>query len=104
MSAYWEDHELEACWRCCPASLGVLALDLSSSPVAYEAAAELCQATDVLPLLLVQTPFFMQKQAMSECAQLAQFDEELYKVTGAAWISTSAGTSTWSLLLRIGGA
>jgi seryl-tRNA synthetase len=28
----------------------------------------------------VQTPFFMQKGVMAECAQLAQFDEELYKV------------------------
>lgn len=30
----------------------------------------------------VQTPFFMQKGMMAECAQLSQFDEELYKVTG----------------------
>lgn len=30
----------------------------------------------------VQTPFFMQKPVMAECAQLSQFDEELYKVTG----------------------
>ncbi|KAL3677180.1 hypothetical protein R1sor_027128 [Riccia sorocarpa] len=30
----------------------------------------------------LQTPFFMRKDVMSECAQLAQFDEELYKVTG----------------------
>ena len=30
----------------------------------------------------VQTPFFMRKEIMAECAQLAQFDEELYKVTG----------------------
>jgi seryl-tRNA synthetase len=30
----------------------------------------------------VHTPFFMQKQIMAECAQLSQFDEELYKVTG----------------------
>jgi len=30
----------------------------------------------------VQTPFFMRKPIMAECAQLAQFDEELYKVTG----------------------
>lgn len=28
------------------------------------------------------TPFFMRKDAMQEVAQLAQFDEELYKVTG----------------------
>jgi seryl-tRNA synthetase len=31
----------------------------------------------------VHTPFFMQKPVMAECAQLSQFDEELYKVTGA---------------------
>lgn len=30
----------------------------------------------------VHTPFFMVKDIMGECAQLAQFDEELYKVTG----------------------
>ncbi|KAA8536878.1 hypothetical protein F0562_029356 [Nyssa sinensis] len=31
---------------------------------------------------LLQTPFFMRKDIMAKCAQLAQFDEELYKVTG----------------------
>ena len=30
------------------------------------------------------TPFFMRKDAMQQVAQLAQFDEELYKVTGKA--------------------
>lgn len=30
----------------------------------------------------LQTPFFMRKEVMAECAQLAQFDEELYKVVG----------------------
>eukprot|EP00798_Chlamydomonas_sp_ICE-L_P002725 gene2725-12598_t len=30
----------------------------------------------------VQTPFFMNKEIMGECAQLSQFDDELYKVTG----------------------
>eukprot|EP00894_Picocystis_sp_ML_P000178 jgi/Pico_ML_1/50695/g1858.t3 len=30
----------------------------------------------------VHTPFFMRKDVMAECAQLEQFDEELYKVTG----------------------
>ncbi|KAL6524579.1 hypothetical protein OROHE_016250 [Orobanche hederae] len=30
----------------------------------------------------LQTPFFMRKDMMAKCAQLAQFDEELYKVTG----------------------
>lgn len=29
---------------------------------------------------LLQTPFFMRKNVMAQCAQLAQFDEELYKV------------------------
>ena len=28
----------------------------------------------------LQVPFFMRKEVMAECAQLAQFDEELYKV------------------------
>nr|XP_043639847.1 serine--tRNA ligase-like [Erigeron canadensis] len=30
----------------------------------------------------MQTPFFMKKDIMGKCAQLAQFDDELYKVTG----------------------
>jgi seryl-tRNA synthetase len=30
----------------------------------------------------LQTPFFMEKEAMAACAQLSQFDEELYKVSG----------------------
>lgn len=30
----------------------------------------------------VHTPFFMVKDVMAECAQLSQYDEELYKVTG----------------------
>ncbi|KAJ3688061.1 hypothetical protein LUZ61_017225 [Rhynchospora tenuis] len=30
----------------------------------------------------MQPPFFMRKDVMGKCAQLAQFDEELYKVTG----------------------
>ncbi|KAM0926981.1 hypothetical protein ACQ4PT_003119 [Festuca glaucescens] len=30
----------------------------------------------------MQPPFFMRKEIMGKCAQLAQFDEELYKVTG----------------------
>jgi len=34
---------------------------------------------DFIPL---QPPFFMNKEVMSETAQLEQFDEELYKVTG----------------------
>lgn len=28
----------------------------------------------------VHTPYFMRKECMAECAQLEQFDEELYKV------------------------
>ncbi|KAK9293146.1 hypothetical protein L1049_021132 [Liquidambar formosana] len=31
---------------------------------------------------LLHTPFFMRKEIMAKCAQLAQFDEELYKVSG----------------------
>ena len=34
---------------------------------------------DFVPLY---TPFFMRKEVMQEVAQLSQFDEELYKVTG----------------------
>ncbi|XP_073525574.1 LOW QUALITY PROTEIN: uncharacterized protein [Phyllobates terribilis] len=30
----------------------------------------------------LHTPFFMRKEIMAKCAQLAQFDEELYKVSG----------------------
>ena len=30
----------------------------------------------------VQTPFFMNKDIMAECAQLSDFDEQLYKVSG----------------------
>ena len=30
----------------------------------------------------IMTPFFMRQDIMGECAQLSQFDEELYKVTG----------------------
>ena len=30
----------------------------------------------------VHTPFFMRKDIMAECAQLSDFDEQLYKVTG----------------------
>lgn len=29
----------------------------------------------------MQTPFFMRKDIMAKCAQLAQFDEELYKAS-----------------------
>jgi seryl-tRNA synthetase len=31
----------------------------------------------------VHTPFFMRQEIMAECAQLSQFDDELYKVSGA---------------------
>lgn len=34
---------------------------------------------------LLHTPFFMRKDIMSKCAQLAQFDEELYKVKFLNW-------------------
>lgn len=30
----------------------------------------------------VMPPFFMRQSVMASCAQLSQFDEELYKVTG----------------------
>lgn len=32
----------------------------------------------------VQTPYFLQQQSMAECAQLSQFDDELYKVSESA--------------------
>lgn len=32
----------------------------------------------------IYTPFFMRKEVMQEVAQLAQFDEELYKVRKAS--------------------
>ncbi|KAK8941051.1 hypothetical protein KSP39_PZI010756 [Platanthera zijinensis] len=32
--------------------------------------------------LVIRTPYLMREDIMSRCAQLAQFDEELYKVTG----------------------
>lgn len=34
---------------------------------------------------LLHTPFFMRKEVMAKCAQLAQFDEELYKVKHQIW-------------------
>jgi seryl-tRNA synthetase len=43
----------------------------------------------------MQTPFFMRKETMGKCAQLAQFDEELYKASQMKlWFYTS-------LVLRI---
>lgn len=38
----------------------------------------------------IMTPFFMRRDVMAECAQLSQFDEELYKVSGAS-VRTSSG-------------
>ena len=32
----------------------------------------------------IATPFFMRPEIMAECAQLSQFDEELYRVSGNA--------------------
>ena len=32
----------------------------------------------------IMTPFFMKKSVMKACAQLSQFDDELYKVIGEA--------------------
>ena len=39
----------------------------------------------------IQTPFFMTASAMAACAQLSQFDEELYKVPGGASIARGLG-------------
>ncbi len=41
----------------------------------------------------LQTPFFMEKEAMAACAQLSQFDEELYKVSGEGGEKYAAGCS-----------
>uniref|UniRef100_A0A0E0MY23 serine--tRNA ligase n=1 Tax=Oryza rufipogon TaxID=4529 RepID=A0A0E0MY23_ORYRU len=43
----------------------------------------------------MQTPFFMRKETMGKCAQLAQFDEELYK---AIIIVKQSGNDTFSLI------
>lgn len=42
---------------------------------------------------LLHTPFFMRKEIMSKCAQLAQFDEELYKVKFLSWFHYLSGIS-----------
>ncbi len=39
----------------------------------------------------VTTPFFMRREIMAECAQLAQFDEELYQVSEGEPVSPSGG-------------
>lgn len=31
---------------------------------------------------MMQTPYFMEKDMMAKCAQLADYDEQLYKVSG----------------------
>ena len=40
----------------------------------------------------VMTPFFMRQDIMAECAQLEQFDEELYKVSGEEYSFCEAMT------------
>ena len=40
----------------------------------------------------VQTPFFMRKECMSECAQLEDFDEQLYKARTVARCGIRAHT------------
>ncbi|CAI0378059.1 unnamed protein product [Linum tenue] len=39
----------------------------------------------------LQTPFFMRKDVMAKCAQLAQFDEELYKVPLQSFVKYVTG-------------
>lgn len=40
----------------------------------------------------VHTPFFMRKEIMAECAQLSEFDEALYHVSGVhAWRNCGDG-------------
>lgn len=41
----------------------------------------------------IMTPFFMRQSVMASCAQLSQFDEELYKVTG--WCSNLHNSHCW---------
>jgi seryl-tRNA synthetase len=47
----------------------------------------------------LQTPFFMKQDVMAECAQLAQFDEELYKVNRGSffWTVMYKDFQDWSL-------
>lgn len=46
----------------------------------------------------VHTPFFMRQEIMAECAQLSQFDDELYKVTGG-WGALAGHGLCWCLLV-----
>ena len=39
----------------------------------------------------IATPFFMRPEIMAECAQLSQFDEELYRVSGASMCPPPGG-------------
>ena len=50
-----------------------------------------CSTRRYTPL---QTPFFMEKEAMAACAQLSQFDEELYKVSGEGGEKYAAPSSS----------
>eukprot|EP00899_Mesostigma_viride_P029479 jgi/Mesvir1/9716/Mv12187-RA.1 len=47
--------------------------------------------------IAVQTPFFLKREVMAECAQLEQFDEELYKVSGEGDDKYLIATSEQSL-------
>lgn len=49
----------------------------------------------------VMTPFFMRQDIMGECAQLEQFDEELYKVTGkqSQWPPGVKFRRAWNLAI-----
>ena len=47
----------------------------------------------------VQTPFFMRKEVMGECAQLAEFDEELYKVKTCSSFLSYGFSFVWVCLL-----
>jgi len=53
------------------------AVELNMALIRY--GMDFLQDRDYIPL---QPPFFMNKEVMAETAQLEQFDEELYKVTG----------------------
>eukprot|EP00703_Trepomonas_sp_PC1_P001242 JAP95364.1 Seryl-tRNA synthetase [Trepomonas sp. PC1] len=47
--------------------------------------------------IIMQTPFFLEKDVMARCAQLADFDEQLYKVTGEGQDKYLIATSEQSL-------
>ncbi|GAX82011.1 hypothetical protein CEUSTIGMA_g9439.t1 [Chlamydomonas eustigma] len=43
----------------------------------------------------IHTPFFMTREVLEECAQLSQFDDELYRITESGDASTSSGNDKY---------